>query len=180
MRRSFLLSLSLMALLLSACEDTPTSSTAPLGKVTVAEFVGDVRYSSWFPHSYEAYPGTDAAAQARFTNNVAVIRTAFDSTQHSIVMVVSPTCSCQKTQQTMPQVMKVIDAAGVPHNRVEIWITDTRLAGIDALKSTHTPPITASPVFIVMKGNVEKGRIQDYPDEGKSVEEMFASFFAAP
>ena len=180
MRKPILLSLSLLALLISACEDTPTSTTTPLGKVTVNEFVSDVRYSSWYPHSYEAYPGTDATAVQRFDNNVAAIRAAFDPALHSIVMVVSPTCSCKKTQQTMPQVMKVLDAAGVPHDKVQIWISDTRLAGIDELKSTHTPEITASPVFIVMKNGVEKGRIQDYPEAGKSVEEVFAGFFAAP
>lgn len=176
-----LLSFVLLALLVASCDDTPTATTDQhLGKVAVDDFLADPRYSVWFDLGYGAYPGTDAAAKARFDASVETIRTSFDPSQHSILMVVKPTCSCQKTQQTMPQVLRVLDAAGVPHERIDIWITDARLAGFDEIKATHTPAITDAPTFIVMKNGVEKGRIEDGPTAGKSVEEELAPFFAAP
>jgi hypothetical protein len=171
----------LLALSVAACEDAPTTTPEQqLGKVSVEQFLAEPRYSVWFNTGYDAYPAADAQSQARFNDEVAAIRSSFDSSRHSVVMIVKPTCSCQKTQHTMPMVLKTLDAAGVPHSKVEIWITDARLAGFDQLKSTHTPAITDAPTFIVLKDGVEKGRIEDYPEEGKTVEEMMAPFFAAP
>ena len=176
-----LLTLSILALTIGACQDSPTTpADQRLGRMTVNEFRADPGYSIWFDLGYDAYPGTAAGAQARFDQHVATIRSAFDSSRHEILMVVKPTCSCQKTQQTMPQVLKVLDAAGVPHSKVNIWITDARLAGFDSLKTTHTPAISSAPTFIVMKDGVEKGRITDAPASGKTVEEELAPLFAAP
>jgi hypothetical protein len=176
-----LLSLCLMALTIAACEDTPTTTVDErLGKMTVDQFRGDPAYSIWFDQGYDGYPGSDAAAVARFDDKVTAIRSAFDASRHKVIMVVKPSCSCQKTQQTMPQVLKTLDAAGIPHDNVEIWITDARMAGIDEIKGTHQPAITSAPTFIVVKDGVEKGRIQDTPEEGKTVEEQLAPYFAAP
>jgi hypothetical protein len=176
-----LLSLCLLALTVAACEDAPTTTADQrLGKMTVEQFRTDPGYSIWFDQGYDAYPGTDAAATARFDDKVAAIRSAFDASRHQVIMVVKPTCSCQKTQQTMPQVLKTLDAAGIPHANIDIWITDARMAGIDEIKNTHQPTIIDAPTFIVVKDGVEKGRIQDTPESGTTVEEMLAPFFAAP
>jgi hypothetical protein len=176
-----LLSLCLLALTVVACEDTPTTTPdTQLGKITVDEFLAEPRYSVWFSSGYDAYPAASPQSQALFADKVAAIRSSFDSSRHSILMIVKPTCSCQKTQQTMPQVLKVLDAAGVPHSKIDIWITDSRLAGFDEIKATHQPAITDAPTFIVMKDGVEKGRIEDNPETGVTVEEMLAPYFAAP
>lgn len=177
----FLLSACLLALTVAACEDAPTTTADErLGKMTVDQFRADPGYSIWFDQGYDAYPGNEAGAQVRFDEKVAAIRGAFDASRHTVIMVVKPSCSCQKTQQTMPQVLKTLDAAGIPHANMEVWITDARMSGIDAIKTTHQPAITDAPTFIVTKDGVEKGRIQDTPESGTTVEEILAPFFAAP
>ncbi|MBC8146248.1 MAG: hypothetical protein H7X80_11740 [bacterium] len=178
MRSSLLfLSLCLLVFTVSACEDSPTSTSTRVGKMTVEEFRADLAFATWFDHSYTAYPTPDA--QATFTSNVASIKSALD-TSHSFLMVVKPSCTCERTQQTMPAVLKVLDEAGFPHSKIDIYVTDARLAGFDAVKNTHAPAITDAPVFIVMKGGVEKGRISDIPTNGQTVEQVLSSYFAAP
>jgi hypothetical protein len=181
--RTSLLLMCLCTLALGAlgCQDTVTSTTdTTLGKISVEQFRAEPRYSVWFTPGYDAYPASTAQAQATFAQNVETIRNAFDSTRHSILMIVKPTCSCQKTQQTMPQVLKVLDAAGVPHSKIEIYVTDSRMAGFDDIKAHHEPAITTAPTFIVMKDGAEKGRIVENPSDGTTVEQMLAPFFAAP
>lgn len=173
------LSLSFLALTISSCDDAPTATSTRVGKMTVDEFRADRAFATWFDHSYEAYPGTTPTAQASFNNSVATIVSALDAS-HSFLMVVKPSCTCQKTQQTMPAVLKVLDAAQFPHERVQIWVTDAHLTGFDEIKNTHTPAISDAPTFIVMKGGIEKGRITGVPTDGRSVEEILAPFFAAP
>lgn len=180
MRMPLLLTLCLLALTVAACDDAPTTTVDQrLGKMSVEQFRADPGYSIWFDQGYDAYPGTAGDARVRFDEKVAAIRASFDPTRHSVIMVVKPSCSCQKTQQTMPAVLKTLDAAGVPHSKIEVWITDARMAGIDEIRGTHQPTITDAPTFIVSKDGVEKGRIEDLPEAGKTVEEMLAPFFAA-
>src|SRR5688572_30640660 len=87
------LSLCLLVLTLSACEDTPVSTTTRVGKMTVEEFRADRGFATWFDHAYAAYPAP--AEKATFDSNVASIKAALDSS-HSVLMVVKPSCTCER------------------------------------------------------------------------------------
>lgn len=176
MRTLFALSLLATALFIASCTDSPTTTTnVDLGRTTLDDFLKNTAYRSWYETGYNAYP--TPAEQPRFDSAVAIIRSNFDST-HSIVMAIKPNCGCQNTQLWMPRVMRTLDAAGVPHDRVGIFVTDTRLAGIDSIKTKYT--IVDAPTFIVLRNDVEKGRIEVAPPVDQAVEQTLASFFVRP
>lgn len=176
MRVLFAFSLLASVIVLASCTNTPTSTTTvDLGQTTLDDFLKNTAYRSWYETGYNAYP--TAAEQQRFDSAVAIIRSNFDST-HSVVMAIKPNCGCQNTQLWMPRVMRTLDAAGVPHERIGIFITDTRLAGIDSIKTKYT--IVDAPTFIVLRNDAEKGRIEVAPLVDQSVEEALAGFFVRP
>ena len=178
MRTLATFALCALTLLIASCSDTPTTTTdAGLGVTTIEEMQKNSAYKTWYETGYSAYP--DAAGQAAFTSAVETIRNSFDPAKHSVVMAVKPNCGCQTTQMWMPRVMKTLDAAGIPHEKVIVYITDARLNGIDdATKSKYQ--ITDSPTFIVLKDDQVAGRINVNPPVGQTVEQVLASAFAKP
>lgn len=164
-----------LALLVSACSDTTSSTTDELGKTTVEKVQANSAYA-WFQVGYDAYP--TATGKAIFDTSVAKIKANFDPTKHFITMAVKLNCGCTETQNTFPQIMKTLDAAGVPRSNVSIYATDTRLNGIDSIKAAYN--INVAPVYIVLKGDDVKGRIIKAPTTGKTVDQDLADFFAVP
>jgi len=177
MKRTLLALFALAALAVHGCSDATTPTTqAPLGEITMEEFLGNSNYQVWYQTGYNAYP--DAASRPSFDSAVAIIRSSFDSTQHSVVMAVKPNCGCQTTQLWMPRVMRALDAAGVPHSRIRIFLTDNRLAGIDSVKNAYK--IVVAPSFVVVKNGTDKGRINEMPPSNRTVEQELADCFAKP
>lgn len=179
MRSILTVALCALALLVASCSDTPTTtSDTRLGKMTLDEFTANQSYSVWFNTGYQSYPDPQSTTQqARFDTAVAKLSKEFDST-YSVLMVLKPTCSCQKTQLYMPQVVRALDAAGFPRKNITVYVTDNRFAGIDDIKTKYG--LADAPVFIVLRGDVEKGRIYLMPSTGSTIEEDLASIFAKP
>jgi hypothetical protein len=167
-----------LAFAVSSCVDSPTATTpVKLGKTTIDEMMTNVAYKSWYEVGYSSYP--DAAGQVTFDSSVAAIRASFDPNLHSVVMAIKPNCGCQTTQLWMPRVMKTLDAAGVPRENVHIYITDTRLAGIDDIKTKYS--ITHAPIFLVVKNETIGASInpETMPTNVK-IEQQLASGFVKP
>ena len=174
MRTLFALSLVAVMLVAASCTTSPTATTSiDLGQTTLDDFLKNTAYKSWYDTGYNAYPS--ASEQARFDSAVAVIKSNFDPAVHTVLMAIKPNCGCQNTQLWMPRVMRTLDAAGIPAANIGIFVTDSRLAGIDSIKAKYT--IRDAPTFIVLKSDVEKGRIEVAPLVNQSVEEALASFF---
>ncbi|MBL7987904.1 MAG: hypothetical protein JNJ94_07580 [Chlorobi bacterium] len=171
----FPFALAALALLASACSDTTSATTDELGKTTVEEVQANSAYA-WFQVGYDAYP--TSAGKAIFDSSVAKIKASFDPAKHSITMAVKLNCGCTETQNTFPQIMKTLDAAGIPRSNVSIYATDTRLNGIDSIKAAYN--INVAPVYLVLKGGNVKGRIIKAPTTGKTVDQDLAEFFAVP
>jgi hypothetical protein len=169
-----------LMLTLSACNDSPTATTSTaLGPTTIEEIRANTGYATWYETGYASYPDPDNAAQvAEFNQSVATIRANMDSTTHRVVMVIKPTCSCQKTQLYFPRAIKTLDAAGFPRENVEIWVTDAHMNGIDSLKTALG--VTVAPSFIVLKDGVKKGSMEDEPAKFSTVDKDLATFFAKP
>lgn len=178
MRTLFATALCALALVAAACTDSPTAtSNAKLGKTTVEEMMTNTAYRSWYEPGYSAYP--DASAKAIFDSSVAVIKGAFDPTVHTVVMAVKPNCGCQTTQLWMPRVMKALDEAGIPHENVQIYITDSRLNGIDDIKTKFNLKI--APVFMVLKNETVTASIDPTVlASNRTIEQELASGFAQP
>ena len=169
--------LCLLAVVMAGCEDTtPTATTVNLGRATLAEFRANTVYNAWYTTGYDAFPA--AADKAGFDANVARIKAVIDSSQYTVAMAVKPSCGCQDTQREMPRVMKTLDAAGFPQDKVEIYITDAGLRGIDDAKTKYA--ITDAPTFIVLKNGVELGRIIEAPAQGKTIDQELADLFQKP
>jgi len=173
-----LLALCALALSVAACSSTTSPTTNDtLGKTSIEEIEQNTAYS-WYSVGYDAFPGPSAADQARFAASVATIRANFDSSKHSIVMALKLSCGCAETQNTLPQVMKTLDEAGVPRSSIGIYATDTRLNGIDSIKAKYN--IGGAPVYIILKNDVVKGEILKAPSTGKTVDQDLADMFAQP
>jgi hypothetical protein len=169
-----LLLVSTLAVALTSCQDAATTSgDSVLGKITYDQFRANSTYNNWFMTGYDSYP--TSATRNSFDSSVAIIRSALDTARHSMIMVIRPTCSCQSTQAEMPRVFKALDSAGFPHDKISIYVTDTRMIGFDDVKLQYN--ITEAPTFLLLKDGVELGRIVKEPDAGKSDEQMLASFF---
>jgi hypothetical protein len=165
-----------------SCDDAPaTANTAPtrLGRTTLADFRAEPSSRVWFESAYEAYPGTAPAARTRFDEATAAIAATYDSSDHTVLMVVRPDCPCHSSQELMPAAVKSLLAAGVHVDRVTVYVTNAKMEGIDELRSVHRPAITEAPAFIIMRDGVEKGRVTGVPP-GSSVEQELARHFAAP
>jgi hypothetical protein len=176
MRSLSLFAFLALAIMVNACTDTPTSTVnTTLGETTIEAIKANTGYV-WYQTGYDAYP--DANSQTAFQQQVDLIKANLDTANHSVIMVIKPTCSCQKTQIYFPQAMKALDAAGFPHDRIKIYITDARMAGIDDIKTKYN--VSAAPTFIVLKNDVDKGRLVEDPATGKSVEQTLADAFAQP
>jgi hypothetical protein len=170
-----LLAAFVLALALAACDNTPTTTTSvELGRTTVEKIQANTGYATWYDPGYNSYPSD--TYKATFEQEVALIKANMDSSTDKVVMVIKPTCSCQKTQMYFPQAMKTLDAAGFPRQNIEVWVTDARLNGIDSLKTARN--ISAAPSFIVLKNGVEKGRIIEDPTFGSTVDKDLALYFA--
>lgn len=166
-----------LALAVSACTNAPTSTiTTQLGKTPISEFTTNTAYRSWYETGYNAYPL--AANQAKFDSAVAIIKSNFTVGVHTVVMAVKPNCGCPGTQLYMPQIMKTLDAAGIPSTSVDIFVTDTHITGIDSIKAKYN--ITEAPTFLVLKNDAVMGRIAVQPPVGRTVEQELADFFAKP
>lgn len=176
MKRLLPLLLLPLVTLFSCTDSTAPTTTAVLGPISVAAFEADQNYQVWYQTGFGAYP--DASGRASFDSAVAIIRANFDSTQHTVVMAIKPNCGCQTTQLWMPRVMRALDAAGVPDSRINIYLTDNRLAGIDSIKSQYS--IVVAPSFVVVKNGVAKGRINEMPPGGRTVEQELADAFVKP
>ena len=156
--KRLLLSLIALPLLVSACTDSPTATTVNLGKTTLATFLENVGYRAWYDPGYATYPIADD--QAAFDAAVAIIAARLNAGEGNFraIMVTKPNCGCQHTQREMPKIMKTLDAAGFPQENIDVWITDTRLAGIDELTDVHAMDV--APTFLIEQNGVELGRIE--------------------
>ena len=168
------LALICCALVAASCSNTPTTAaTTNNGKTTLDSFLSNASYSAWYQTGYGAYP--DAALAQQFDSNVAVIRAAFNPAEDTMLMVIKPNCGCQDTQREMPAVLKTLDMAGIPHSNLLIYITDGRLAGIDAIRTRCN--ITDAPTFLLLRNGVEAGRIVKAPELGHTVDGDLAAYF---
>jgi hypothetical protein len=175
MRPFVTLALCAIALALASCNDTPTGTSTNYGKTTLDEFLKNTAYAAWYQTGYEAYPM--AEGKTSFDSFVSTIKSSFDPSQHTVVMVVKPNCGCQTTQTWMPKIMKTLDAAGVPHDNVVIYVTDANLTGVDQDAKTKYS-ITTAPAFIVVKGTQVEGSIlPSLVANQPPVEADLASFF---
>jgi hypothetical protein len=168
-----------LALVIASCTDSPTStSTVNLGKTTIEAIQSNSAYKGWYETGYETYPS--AAGTKTFDSSVAVIKAAFNPAVHKVVMAVKPNCGCQITQIWMPRVMKALDQAGVPHDNVLVYVTDSHLSGIDDIKSQFN--IRVAPVFIVTKNDAQVAMIDPTVDlpVNVSIEQALADAFAKP
>jgi hypothetical protein len=165
-----------MVFAFTSCTQTPTSTvTTKLGKTTIEEIQANTGYV-WYQTGYDAYPDR---SDTTFTKRVSEIKSSMDTSIHSVLMIIKPTCSCQTTQLYMPQVMKTLDQAGFPHDRIDIYVTDARLAGIpDSIKTKYN--INSAPVFLVLRNGVQKSAIIDNPEGSKTVPDVLAEGFEAP
>lgn len=183
MRTLFTLGLCALAVMMVACQDTPTgTSTIKVGKSSVEEMLAVPAYKAWYDPGYAAYP--DAAHKGTFDSSVAVISQSFVPASHTVVMIVKPNCGCQITQLWMPRVMKALDAAGVPHANIEVYITDAHLSGLDTVERKYNVDVQAAPVFYVAKNNSIVTRIDptlpsDLP-ASRQIEQMLAGGFVKP
>ncbi len=178
MRSLATIALCALALAFSSCTDSPTTTAdSHLGKMSIDEFRANQAYNVWFSSGYAAYPDPQSTeGKARFDAAITTLKSEIDSNTHSVVMVVKPTCSCQLTQLYMPRVLKALDAVNFPHDKISVWVTDNRFTGIDEVRDRFH--LNDAPVFIILKNDVEKGRIDKNPTTGKTVEEDLASYFA--
>lgn len=180
MRTLLTLALCAAALVFVSCDESPTSSqTITIGETTIEKMLTQPGYRAWYDPGYSAYP--DAASQRVFDSSVAVIRAAFTPGVHKVVMAIKPNCGCQTTQLWMPRVMKTLDAAGIPHENLEIFVTDTRLTGIDTLERKYSYDIKAAPVFLVVRGTSVMATVD--PIElapNRTIEQDLAAGFAKP
>ncbi|MBL0333626.1 MAG: hypothetical protein IPP65_12570 [Chlorobi bacterium] len=150
-----LLAVLMGSLFIQSCTTTPTSTVVvKLGETTINEIENNTGYI-WYKAAYDSYP--DSINKLVFDSSVNSIKSNDSGQTHSIVMVIKPTCTCPYTKEYFPQVMKVIDAAGISRtNKVKIFVTDASLAGIDDVKQQYK--FGAAPVFILLKNNIEVGR----------------------
>jgi len=168
-----------LALVIASCTDTPTStSTVNLGRTTVEAIQSNTAYKGWFETGYDTYPS--ASGVKTFDSSVAVIKAAFNPAVHKLVMAVKPNCGCQITQIWMPRVMKALDQAGIPHTNVEVYVTDSHLAGIDDIKTKFG--INVAPVFIITRNDVAVATIDPTIDipANRAIEQSLADAFAKP
>lgn len=165
---------ALIAAVVGACSDAPTTSTVTLGKTTLDEFFANDAWNSWFQTNYSSYP--ESSEQVAFNQHVADLAASIDPAAHRVVMVTKPSCGCVGTKLYMPRVMKALDEAGFPRANYDLYITDARLAGIDEVKAKYN--IGDAPTFIILKNDVEKGRIALEPSPGMRIEQELAQIFA--
>ena len=153
-----LITLLALPILLVSCTDTPTATTVNLGKTTLDQFLSNVGYSAWYNPGFAAFP--EASDQATFDAAVAIIAARLGAGEgtYKVIMVTKPNCGCQHTQREMPKVMKTLDAAGFKHENIDVWISDTRLAGLDELTADYA--ISVAPTFLVTLDGTEIGRIE--------------------
>ncbi len=163
---------------LVACSENTVAPTVDLGETTLDEFLENPGYQSWYTPGYEAYPSSiDQAAFQTAVDQISA-RLAAEEGNYSAILVIKPNCGCQHTQREMPRVMKTLDAAGLPHDRVEVWLTDTRLAGIDEIKDAYG--IDIAPTFLIVKDGVETGRIEiDEATNGAEISTQLATAFGS-
>ena len=178
MRTLATIALCALSLLIASCSDSPTTTTdAGLGATTIEDMQKNAAYRSWYETGYNAYP--EAGNQTAFNGFVDVIKNSFDPATHSVVMAVKPNCGCQTTQLWMPRVMKALDAAGIPHDKIKVYITDARLNGIDE-DTKNKYQLKEAPSFLVIKNDQVAGRIDVAPAAGQTVEQVLAGAFAKP
>lgn len=178
MRTLATIALCALTLVVASCSDSPTTTTdTGLGITTVEKIRENPAYKGWYETNYSAYP--EASGQAKFVSSIQTIQTAFDPSVHSVVMAIKPNCGCQTTQLWLPRVMKALDAAGIPHEKLTIYVTDSRLNGVDETVKNNLH-ISAAPSFIVVKNGQVAGRIDTNPPVGRTVEEVLAEAFTKP
>ena len=171
------LALSLCAIGFAACTESTAPTSDTLGKPSI-EAIQQNTANVWFETGYSAFPGPNAADIARFEANVDRIKASYDPAQHDVTMVVKLNCGCSETQNTLPQVIKTLDAAGVPREKMNIFTTDTRLNGIDSVKAKFG--IKAAPTYIIERNKAVKGQIIKAATSGKTIDQELADFFAVP
>ena len=146
--------------------------------MTVSEFTQNSAYDSWFTPGYDAYP--PAEDTAGFRAGVNRINAVINGTEsnYSIVMVLKPNCGCQHTQTEFPRLVKTLDAAGFPRENMQVYVTDSRIAGIDEIKAKYNLTSTDQlPAFIVLRNDTEIGRIEQEPSSNSTVESDLAAIF---
>ena len=155
--KRFAVPLLLIPFLIGACSENSVAPTVNLGKTSLSEFLTNPGYQSWYTPGYEAYPL--AEDQTEFQTAVANLSAAIagEEPNFRVAMVIKPNCGCQHTQREMPRIMKTLDQAGFPQANVDVWITDTRLAGISEIKDAYG--IAEAPTFLILKNDVEIGRV---------------------
>lgn len=156
--KRLILPLLVIPFLFGACTDDTVAPTVQLGETTLAEFLENPGYQTWYTPGYESYPASSDAVAYQTAVDAIAAKLGSAEGSWKVLLVVKPNCGCQHTQREMPRVMKTLDDAGLPHEQVEVWITDTRLAGIDEIKNTYG--IVEAPTFLVLKNGTETGRVE--------------------
>ena len=77
---------------------------------------------------------------------------------------------CSDTKRLLPQFYKIIDEAGIPRNRVKLYLLDEKKISPEKLEIQYK--ITQIPVFILLKDGKEVGRITE--ETQKSIESDLA------
>lgn len=173
------LALVLPALFTACNSGTPSTVQTDLGgPYSIDEFTANSGYYSWYKTGYDAYPA--AESKDSFDTAVAQIAAALNAGEgtYSMIMVTKPNCGCQHTQREMPRVMKTLETAGFSKENVDIYITDTRLAGIDDIKTKYNIQTSEEvPTFIILRDDVEIGRIEQGPSAESTIAKDLAAIF---
>jgi hypothetical protein len=105
---------------------------------------------SWFSEGYESYhPDT------LYIQKLTEVRDNY-------TFILFAGSWCADTRNLLPKFLKTIDAAGIPHDRITMYFLDTRKKSSERLERKYK--IRAIPVFIILKGNQETGRIVEHVD----------------
>jgi hypothetical protein len=143
MRYRFLL----MALsLCSGCASMQGGNEDQTGKADPAQIQKDFK---WFDEGYKNYQPDD----------VAVSRLKARLPEYTIIIFAGTWCP--DTQRILPGFYKVIDQAGYSRENTTLYLLDKKLRSAE--KAEEKYQVHSIPAFILLRNNVETGRIVEDP-----------------
>ncbi|MDC1068454.1 hypothetical protein OAQ99_04775 [Candidatus Kapabacteria bacterium] len=104
-----LLTLSILILLGISCSESDIDKEAQ--QITKLELENTAGYE-WFISEYQNYEPDNILINS-INNNL--------DTDEKLLLFIKPSCQCRGTQKDFPQLMKSIDLATIPQNKLEIY-----------------------------------------------------------
>lgn len=153
------LSLLVLAFIFNACssgkeyEITHEQSGTPIitGVFNRSVIESDSAMRLWYRMRYNEYT-VDTSAIKEFTSSAGDIR---------FIVIAGTWCSDSKRE--IPHFFKVLDAAHIPDEKVELHGVDRSKQSNDCVAEKYG--LTLVPTFIVLEGEKELGRIVEMPKE---------------